>query len=71
MSVLCGLGHGVGGMWVKVDNFLLPCAGNEVVFGCEEDFGVRTRAVWRAAQSGVDDLLGVDPRVLVGDILEV
>ncbi len=58
------------GLDVVVDNLLPPSAGDGFGICREEDLGVRTGAEWRATKSGVDDLLGFNPRIFVGDILE-
>ena len=59
-----------GGLDVVVDNLLPPSAGDGIGICREEDLGVETGAEWRVTKSGVDDLLGFDPRIFVGDIPE-
>jgi hypothetical protein len=58
------------GLDVVVDNLLPPSAGDGVGICREEKFGVGTGAEWRTTKSGVDDFLGFNPRIFVGDILE-
>ncbi len=58
------------GFDLVVENLLPPSAGDGVGVCREEDFGVGTGAEWRATKSDVDDLLGLNPRIFVGDILE-
>jgi len=58
------------GLDVVVDNLLPPSAGDSVGICHEEEFGVGTGREWRATKSGIDDLLGFNPRIFVGDILE-
>ncbi len=58
------------GLDIIVDNLLSPSAANGVGFCCEKDFGAGTGKEWRVTKSGVDDFLGFDPLVFVGDILE-
>jgi hypothetical protein len=58
------------GLDVVVDNLLPPSAGNGIGVCREEDLGVRTGAEGRVTKSDIDDLLGFNPRVFVGDILE-
>ncbi len=58
------------GLDVVVDNLLPPSAGDGVGICHEEDLGVGTGAEWRVTKSGINDLLGFNPRIFVGDILE-
>ncbi len=58
------------GFEIEVDDLFPPGTSNLVVFGGDEDLQVGTRAVGRAAQASVNNFLRVNPRVLVGNVLE-
>jgi hypothetical protein len=55
---------------IKIYYFFPPRASNKIVFCREEEFGVGTGAVRGATQTSINDFLGFDLRVFVGDILE-
>ena len=58
------------GLDVVFQDLLPLTAGNLVVFGHDECLGDKAGEVGRAAEAGIDDFLGVNPGVLVCDVLE-